>query len=282
MRIAALMTCHNRRSTTVECLTQLISCKLPPKIQIEVYLVDDGCTDGTGDAVEALDKNIRIIRGSGDLYWAHGTHLAAKHASKDSNFDGYLWLNDDMLLDDDCFIKLGNALSDAYSRQRHNRIIMVGSAKDAETGETTYGGYLMGRGFGHRGLKRVLPKDSLVPCDTMNGNFVYISREAFSISGNIDPVYRHGMADIDYGLRAKRLGVEIYLLPGHVGTCSRNIEDNPTDALSTSFIARVREVSSQKRLPPKQWFFLTFRHYGIFWPAYFAWPYLKAAIGQKR
>ena len=71
MKIAILMTCHNRRETTLRCLRGLPS-------DVEVYLVDDGSTDGTDEAVKATFPKVNVIRGTGNLYWAKGMELAWK------------------------------------------------------------------------------------------------------------------------------------------------------------------------------------------------------------
>lgn len=47
--IAVLMTCHNRRALTVRCLESLAA--QPGFTASALFLVDDGSSDGTGDAV---------------------------------------------------------------------------------------------------------------------------------------------------------------------------------------------------------------------------------------
>ena len=58
MNIAVLLTCHNRKAKTVKCMQSLYDAlthynRLHEKdfIDVEVYLTDDGCTDGTVEAV---------------------------------------------------------------------------------------------------------------------------------------------------------------------------------------------------------------------------------------
>ena len=45
IRLAVLMTCHNRRQKTLACLAALQRQELPPNIVLKVYLVDDGSTN---------------------------------------------------------------------------------------------------------------------------------------------------------------------------------------------------------------------------------------------
>ena len=80
MKIAILMTCHNRRETTLRCLESLALEKRVGVGQwkIDVFLVDDGSTDGTDEAVKATFPKVNVIRGTGNLYWAKGMELAWK------------------------------------------------------------------------------------------------------------------------------------------------------------------------------------------------------------
>ena len=52
-RIAVLMTVHNRREKTLLCLERLFANRMPEGYSMAVYLTDDGCTDGTAEAVSA-------------------------------------------------------------------------------------------------------------------------------------------------------------------------------------------------------------------------------------
>ena len=67
--IAVLMTVHNRRDKTLSCLDSLYSEDLPASITMDVYMTDDGCTDGTSDAIHAAFPAVRIIHGDGTLFW---------------------------------------------------------------------------------------------------------------------------------------------------------------------------------------------------------------------
>ncbi|MCG8688965.1 MAG: glycosyltransferase, partial [Desulfobacterales bacterium] len=76
------MTVHNRRDTTLACLKTLFAQQLPQDVELTVYLVDDGSTDGTGAAVARQYPSVRLIRGNGTLYWNGGMFLALGEAVK--------------------------------------------------------------------------------------------------------------------------------------------------------------------------------------------------------
>ncbi len=75
--------------------------QLAPDFQFDVFLVDDGCTDGTGDRVLELPLATTVIKGSGSLYWNRGMALAYDSArSSKKKFDAYMLYNDDVLLNE--------------------------------------------------------------------------------------------------------------------------------------------------------------------------------------
>ena len=79
--IAALITCHNRKSKTIACLERLFQQALPLGVLLKVYLVDDGSTDGTAEAVREKFPSVSVISADGSLFWCRGMRLAWKHAS---------------------------------------------------------------------------------------------------------------------------------------------------------------------------------------------------------
>ena len=102
LKIAVILTCHNRKDKTVACISKLLQVSQNSDlVSIEIFLTDDGCTDGTVEALMALNASVplHILKGDGNLFWAKGMNLAWSCAI-DFDFDGYLWLNDDTLLYD--------------------------------------------------------------------------------------------------------------------------------------------------------------------------------------
>ena len=96
--IAVLMTCHNRKTKTLQCLRSLFEQDdLNKTYSIKVFLVDDGSTDGTAKAVTTNFPMITLIKGNGELYWNRGMYTAWANATLVKP-DCFLWLNDDSAL----------------------------------------------------------------------------------------------------------------------------------------------------------------------------------------
>lgn len=134
--IAVLLTVHNRREKTLNCLQNLFSQKMPEGYEIKVYLTDDGCTDGTLEAVSKVFPQVHIIKGDGNLFWNRGMWTAWNAAVRDNRYNFYLWLNDDTYTYPEMLESLINV-----SESKGNRAIIVGSTVDTQKRNThTYGG----------------------------------------------------------------------------------------------------------------------------------------------
>lgn len=257
LRVAALLTCHNRRDTTLRCLQSLFGQELPAGTTLKAFLVDDGSCDGTGSAVREGFPAVTVLVGEGNLYWGGGMRLAWGEAMK-QDFDLYLWLNDDTLLLPDAVAALLASYLEVSALDRSCGIV-VGSACDPATGAVTYGG------FGDAGGEtRVLPSDREQPCLTMNGNIVLVGKEVAAALGNLSDRYQHTHGDMDYGLRARQHGFSVWVAPGIHGHCPPN-RCPPWRDPQVPLPQRWRYLHSPKGLPPRETATYAKRHVA-WWP----------------
>lgn len=206
--IAVLLTVFNRKEKTLKCLQQLYT-QLPIEgYKIDIYLTDDGCTDGTPEAVKLQFPQVHIIRGDGNLFWNRGMYTAWQEAAK-KDYDFYLWLNDDTLLFPDALNNLTNS-----SHKSNNESIIVAAIRAKNKEVTTYSG--------HNETGLVTPNGKLQPCLSFNGNCVLIPRYVYKKLGNLDWKFRHAIGDLDYGYRATKAGIKIYTSDKYLGICDKN------------------------------------------------------------
>lgn len=111
MTVHVLLPVHNRVEITRRFVRQL---RAQQGVASHLVLIDDGCTDGTVDAVEAewgRDQRLTILRGDGSLWWAGALQLAYRHlqAHPPAPEDSILIINDDVEIDPD-FLACGSEL----------------------------------------------------------------------------------------------------------------------------------------------------------------------------
>lgn len=255
--LAVLLTVHNRKDCTEKALCHLYKSCLPDDVSMDVYLTDDGCTDGTQDMIRLKYPSVVIIKGDGNLFWNRGMHLAWEEAIKVKNYDFFLWLNDDTYIFD-------NAIKTilANSHEKQSQAIIVGATKSKKSEECTYGLHDEKTG------KLIIPNGTLQQGTNMNGNFVLIPKYVYSILGNLDPYYHHGLGDTDYGLRAKEENIEVLLSSDYIGYCEKHLSlpvwCNPDKPLKQ----RWKALNSPIGMPIRILFYHETKHYSIFRAAY--------------
>ena len=272
-RLAVLMACHNRRQLTVECLRSIQGQDLPAGHSIDVFVLDDGSTDGTAEAVVAAYPSAEVIKGDGSLFWGGGMR-AAFGAAMERGYDHYLWMNDDVTLEPDAIRRMLETYRDLKENRKREAII-VGVFADPETGETSYGGWQsISRVFPTR-LRPVTSSNEVLACDAANGNCVLIPAKAATEVGNVDPYFSHRMGDMDYSFRARKKGFEIFMVPGVIGKCEQNRDLENRISSVSGVRERWRLFTSNRGLPVAEWREFNRRHGGPLWPILFLSPYVK-------
>lgn len=216
MNIAVLLTCHNRKKSTLKCLQKIYSQNLSPKHTYEIFLVDDGSTDGTKEDVRKYFPDVHLLKGTGKLFWNKGMRLAWQKARCHFSYDAYLWLNDDTFMSENAMQTL---ILDLENQKRKCTAegIVVGTCWQKSSKSTvkvpTYGGYKEGQ--------LVQPQGNPVEVDWFNGNLVLVSRRAFLKLGNLSTDYTHCYGDTDYGLRARRANIPVWVSGDYTAFCVR-------------------------------------------------------------
>lgn len=271
LKVAILLTCRNRRETTLTALRQIAL--QDPVIQPSIFLFDDASTDGTPEAVGAEFPEVRIVHGDGNAFWNGGLHRVWTVA-REAPVAAFLWLNDDVELERDAFVRL--AAGWRSMRERCGKeLFILASATRGNEGEISYGGMRMTSRRTAFHLASVEPGEELKPIDTFNGNIVLVPRAVVDRIGLNDPAFHHNLGDIDYGLRATKAGICVLLLPGTLGRCDANEQKRRLSFGSQTLTLREqwRTVNTHRGLPVASWWRLTRRHSGKWWLIHFLGPY---------
>jgi len=265
--IAILLTSYNRREKTLQCLKLLCTNKLPKNYAITIFLVDDGSTDGTSEAIQKQFPTVQLIKGNGTLFWNQGMRLAWKTATAFKNYDFYIWLNDDTFLEENALKILFNCYTEAFKQDRKEAIIVGACKTDSTKNKFSYGGRTT------KGI--VIPNGKLQQCTYINGNIVLIPASVYKVLGNLSSNYTHAMGDFDYGLRALQQNINCYTTQKYIAICELNSAIAEWCNPKISLKHRWKSLHSPKGLNIKEYTTFRKQHWKTLWVLFVVKAYLK-------
>jgi len=245
-KIAVLVTSYNRKLKTLRCIENLFRIKK----DIDIYLVDDYSTDGTGDAISKQFPKVNLIKGSGNLFWNRGMHLAWEKATQ-KKYDFFLWLNDDVILYENCFTELLDC-----SKLASNKAIISGIIESQDKTNILYGGT-------DKQGNLLEPNGNMQKITNMNGNVVLVPKSVFEVLGNLDATFHHDLGDVDYGLRAQEKGIPVYTTRVSIASGEKN-NFCRVRLWNSTLLKRFQTLYSPLGSPPSINFYFRRKHFGFF------------------
>lgn len=220
-KLAVLLTCHNRKEKTLKCLELMFTAVRfsKKKLNVTVYLTDDGSTDGTADAVLQKFPDTIIMQGNGNLFWANGMINSWTEALK-NKFDYYLLLNDDTELFKNSLEVLFDAKEKCYSKfQQHG--VYIGSTLDENSKKISYGGAVITSKLKYT-FDKIIPDGEIHLCDLGNANIMLVHYSVVEKIGILSEGYAHGVADFDYTLKCKKNNIPVVVAEKFCGYCTND------------------------------------------------------------
>lgn len=233
-KVAIVTPVHNRRELTLLCLRSLSRIRAGD-LEITTFIVDDGSTDGTAEAVRNEFPEVKIVPGTGDLWFTEGTNVGVR-AALENDPDFVLMINDDSVFDSRF---LEHLVETARTHPRSvvgpllllwdtpHRIFQVSPKWDLWAG-----------GWRHWNEQTVWT----VPgrpweVDLIVGNCVLVPAEAIRENGLMDSKRFPNFGDAEYTPRLKKRGWKLLIDPRARVFCQPN-----------ALPARVREMGVGKRV----------------------------------
>jgi GT2 family glycosyltransferase len=163
-------------------------------------MVDDGSTDGTAEMARAKIKNLTVIRGDGNLWWAgalHKGYLRLKNAGARPD-DAVLLCNDDVVFGRD-YLQTAAGLLDASPEAMILSTVYTADKIFFEAGVIA--------DLKNFTFKNAVPGDK-INCATTRGLFFTVN--TFLKAGGFYPLMLpHYLSDFEFTLRAHRLGIAL-------------------------------------------------------------------------
>lgn len=201
--VYVLLPVHNRRTITLSFVEFF---KKQDYDNARLVLIDDGSTDGTAEAVGDLVKDVIVLRGEGNWWWAGSLH------------QGYLWLRrnripgDDIVLimNDDTefsadFISVGLRIL-----RQHPGALLTATGYNLKTGKPQdSGGYIMD--WSTLGFSET-HENARINCASTRGLMVRVS-DFLDVKGFHPRLIPHYLSDLEFTMRAQKKGKTLMIHP---------------------------------------------------------------------
>jgi len=246
VRVALVIPVHNRREVTLQCLRSLERID-SQGLDVKIFVVDDGSTDGTSVAIRSRFPEVDIIAGDGTLHYAAGTNRGIEAAIKwPANF--VVMMNDDSVFHDQ-FLQRLVATAMANPRSLVGALLLLWNEPHrvfqvAPKWRPLRGGWSM-----PEDLTAFSVESTSFGVDVIVGNCVLVPAEAIKECGMLDERrFPHGWGDAQYTTRLRRAGWKLLIEPRAFVWCEPN-EYPPS--LHQMTLPRMFEVLFRDRTHPQ-------------------------------
>jgi GT2 family glycosyltransferase len=196
---------HNRRGFTRDCVLSLRNQGLQ---DFTTIVVDDGSSDGTSEMIKMEFREVILLRGEGNLWWAGATNLGIRYAL-DRGAKYILTLNDDTLVYPDFIEKMWHWV------EKTPCSLLGALAIDSRTKQPVYGGEVVN--WLTASYVSVLEDHSLEDLSGLrevthfSGRGLFIPAVVFREIGLFDSKrFPQTVADYDFTHRARKAGFRVY------------------------------------------------------------------------
>ena len=251
-------------------MTSLIDQEVPDGYVVDMYLLDDNSTDGTAAFVKTNFPSVKIISGSGSLFWAGGMRTLWTEVLTKDNYDFFLLLNDDVVLNE---MALARLLA-AYRLTPFPDNIVLGTVLDPQTNKITYGGQKMDSRITGYSVIQEPDAVALKACEIGNANIMLVNKGTVGKIGILSAHYTHSFADFDYSFTAVRAGIKVWLAPGYYGYCENDHGKNWLTGNAT-LKQRIQYLYSPKGLAFEEYMVYVKRNFPLMLPTVFLKAWLK-------
>ncbi len=214
MDVAAVVLSWNGRDNTLKCLRSLDNVTYR---SFHVIVVDNGSTDGSADSISVSRPGLELVRLNENTGFAKGMNTGIRHAFA-AGAEGVVTLNNDMVVDPafveplaDALVsdpRAGAACSQILFADPPDRVWYAGAPYDPRRGyqgrHTRYG-------------EPPMPLDATpYVTDRACAGAMLIPRGVAERVGLFDEELFAYAEDVDWSLRARRVGKHVLVVPGSI------------------------------------------------------------------
>jgi len=207
---------HNRLAATLRCIKSIQKQKIKKKLNI--IIVDDGSSDGTSAYIAKNFSNIKILKGSGFMFWGGAVNFGIESVLKKKKpGDWVLLINNDVELKTETISSL---ISISENNKRKSVVIpltlsIIDKKTVIKSGTIIKSWFLNISKHLFAGMKNneIMDKKP-IKVDIMTCRCALHPIEMFKIAGNYDAKnFNHYGCDDEFSIRIKKYGYSILLCP---------------------------------------------------------------------
>jgi len=209
-RIYILLPVHNRREVTELFIQSLLN---QSHKCYHLILIDDGSTDGTSEVVKKQVRNLTVLNGTGESWWAGSLQIGINWLKKYANpHDVILFINDDVTFSYD-FLERGIELLD------NKEIMLLAQIYDSNTQQLVESGV---QADFERLTFKSATSSALINCLSTRGLFTRFN-VLLKVGGFHPKLLPHYLSDYEFTIRAYKLGIPLITDPTLSITFDMNI-----------------------------------------------------------
>jgi len=269
----------NGFSLTVPCIDSLKKSIIPFK---RIIVLDQASTDDSGEKLQLLyenDTQVHIVRNEKNYGFSAGINIGIKKAL-DMGAEMVFIVNNDTIVDKDCIQHLHKVLlSDPLAGAAGPAIMYYSNPEKIWQAGGFFNKLKMGTSVPAKGKMLSEISKSINKVSYLTGCALLIPIETFNKVGFFDPSYFLYSDDVDYGLRIKSAGMNMYFVP--VAKVWHKIEDiaiDRTTPLVLYHLARSSVIMLRKNFSGFERFYGIFLRFTIY-SLFRIWQILKARRG---
>ncbi len=245
-KVELVIPVYNRRETTLQALRSLRRIN-DENLEVHIIVVDDGSTDGTGEAIARNFPEVQIVNGDGTLHYAAGTNRGIS-AALAGDPDYIVTMNDDAIYHEE-FLQRLIKTSESNGRSIVGALLLLWN-EPHKVFQVGFKWKTFGGGWQHKDVLTAFDfPEQAFEVEGLAGNCVLFPVEAIRECGLMDEEkFPHGWGDIQYVVRMKKMGWRLLIEPKSLVWCEPNTNPKPLHKINLREIIKVLFVNRRHPL----------------------------------
>ena len=235
-KVAIVIPVYNRREITLQGLRSLARVDRTG-LDVRIFIVDDGSTDGTSDAIRKSFPDVALIQGDGTLHYAAGTNRGIE-AALEWGAEFVATMNDDAVFHDQLLQRLINT-TEANPRSIIGGLLLLWDEPHkvfqvGQTWNTLKGGWVI-----PDDLTAFNVPQTAFRVECLVGNCLMLPAASIREVGLMDEKrFPHGWGDAQWMARFSKTGWNLLVEPKAFVWCEPNTYPKPLHEMSRSKVLR--------------------------------------------